>query len=178
MFTREQLQALSSIDDIAKLSPRDFEWFTKFLLEKKGHTGVFVTEKHGELNGDGGVDVRSFVNGKKVYTQCKKWSPSFKGTFRGFLPVRVIRELGGCMLRDKVSEGLIVTTLSFEGLDRKEAGLMNIHLIGREEIVKEMQLVNSRFRERQKLRISTVLWRILSGIGKMLLLGIREIFIG
>jgi HJR/Mrr/RecB family endonuclease len=176
VFTREQLQALSSIDDIAKLSPRDFEWFTKFLLEKKGHTGVFVTEKHGELNGDGGVDVRSFVNGKKVYTQCKKWSPSFKGTFRGFLPVRVIRELGGCMLRDKVTDGLIVTTLSFESLDRKEAALMNVQLIGREEIVAEMQLINPNFGKRAHLRITTIIWRILFGIVRIFILGIRELF--
>ncbi len=164
MFTDKRFQKLRSIDDIATLDPRDFEWFTKFLLEKKGHVGVWVTQKHGKLNGDGGVDVESSFNGIKVYTQCKRWRSTFRGTFKGFLPVRVIRELGGCMLRDKVTKGIVVTTLNFEGLDRSEAAKMNIDLIGREEIVTEMLRINPKFRSGSRLGSFTIFRQLLLAI--------------
>jgi HJR/Mrr/RecB family endonuclease len=164
MFTEKKFERLRSIDDIATLSPLDFEWFTKFLLEKKGHTGVWVTQKRGKLKGDGGVDVQSIMNGVKVYTQCKRWHSSFRGTFKGYLPVRVVRELGGCMLRDKVTKGIVVTTLHCEGLDRSEAGKMDIELIGREEIVKEMLRINPKFRKHARLRLLTLLRQLFLAI--------------
>lgn len=169
MFTEKMFQKLRGIDDIATLHPRDFEWFTKFLLEKKGHAGVWVTQKHGKLHGDGGIDVESLLNGIKVYTQCKRWRSTFRGTFKGYLPVRVIRELGGCMLRDKVTKGIVVTTLTFEGLDRGEAAKMNIELIGREEIVQEMLRINPKFRQRSRLHLLTILRQLFLAVRWLLI---------
>ncbi len=164
MFTMKKFDALKSIDQIATLHPQDFEWFTKFLLEKKGHSAVRVTQKRGALNGDGGVDVESFFDGKRIYTQCKRWRPSFRGTFKGFLPIRVVRELGGCMLRDAVPRGIVVTTLRYESLGKKEAAAMQIELIGRDEIVSEMQRINPKFRKRSRLTFFTVIRQIFSAL--------------
>ncbi len=145
MFKNGRLESLTSMSEIMGMSWKDFEWFTKFFLEKRGHHSVFVTKKHGALGGDGGVDVESFRDGKMNYTQCKRWNPSFRGTFKGLLPVRVIRELGGCMLRDNVQQGIIMTTLCYESLDLLEAKKMNIELIGRNEIIKAMKEMNPKF---------------------------------
>lgn len=169
MFTDKRFQQLRTIDHIATLSPRDFEWFTKYLLERMGHTGVWVTQKHGKFRGDGGVDVESDLHGTKVYTQCKRWRSTFRGTFRGYLPIRVIRELGGCMLRDGVKKGIVVTTLAFEGLDREEAPKMSIQLIGREEIVSEMMRINPKFRKHARLSFLTIIRQILSALRWLLI---------
>lgn len=164
MFTVEQFNTLTSIDQIATLHPKDFEWFTKFFLEKKGHSSVWVRGSHNTSHGDGGVDVESIVNSQKVYTQCKRWHPNFRRTFKGYLPVAVIRELGGCMWRDKVGQGIIVTTLNFESRDKAEATKMNIELIGRNEIVEFMQVINPGFGKRTRLTFLAVLFRLIKAI--------------
>lgn len=169
MFTREQFTSLRKIDQIDSLSWKDFEYFSKFLLESRGHQSVFVTKKHGKLGGDRGVDLVSNLNGQDVLSQCKKWSESFRGTFKGFIPVRVVRELGGCMLRESVHRGAIITTLEFEYLDKMEAEKMNIELIGRQEIVQSMIKVNPEFNKKSKF----TLW----SMTKFILLNILRVFV-
>jgi hypothetical protein len=58
----------------------------------------------------------------------------------------VIRELGGCMLRDGVKKGIVIATLKCEKRDREEAKKMNIELICENEIAEKMRTINPMFR--------------------------------
>ena len=174
MFRSEQLEKLNSMSEIASLYWKDFEWFTKFFLEKRGHTNVLVTKKHGKLGGDGGVDVTSVFQGEKFHTQCKRWNPSFKGTFKGLLPVHVVRELGGCMLRDDVHRGIVMTTLRYESLDLSEATKMKIELIGRDEILNAMKEINPYF---EKLTLRRLLRMPLNILRWIFVLFVDALFI-
>lgn len=176
MFTREDFRSISTLDQITTLHPKDFEWFCKFLLEQRGHTGVLVTQKHGKYRGDGGVDTISVANGEKVYGQCKRWNPNFWGCFNGRLPVRVIRELGGCMLRDRVKKGVMLTTLDYDGTDKREAAQMNIELIGRQEIASTMKTLIPTFRAGKRFSVLRIIGKLIVVILKILMRGIAELF--
>jgi restriction endonuclease Mrr len=124
------------------MNGRDFEWFAKYFFENFGYQRTHITEKHGELQGDGGVDVIMYKDLEKIYVQCKRWSRGFHDIF---LPLAVIRELGGCMLRDNVKKGMVFTTLMLDEHGKREAGLMNIELYGLREIVEKMKSINPDF---------------------------------
>lgn len=176
MFTKGDFQSLKALDQIMVMPSRDFEWFSKFLLEHLGHTGVQVTQKHGLYYGDGGVDTVSHLNGEKFYGQCKRWHPNFRGCFNGKLPVRIIRELGGCMLRDGVRRGIIITTLEYDETDKSEAEKMHIALIGKHEISSEMKMILPSFRERQRYSFLRIMGLLVLWPFKLLFGMIRAVF--
>jgi restriction endonuclease Mrr len=171
MFKQEDFQRLRGIDQIENMKWKDFEWFSKFFLEARGHKSVFVTKKSGEYQGDRGIDTVSEFNGEKFYSQCKRWSPTFRGTFKGQLPVRVIRELGGCMLRDKVNRGVFFTTLTYDETARKEAQQMNIELFGKHEIAEAMHALNPKFRTKPRFKALRFIWRIIVGFLRLVIYG-------
>jgi len=167
MFLKEDLIKLRNLADIEAITPRDFEWFSKFLFEHLGFASVFVTKKHGELEGDGGIDLTMFQNKEKIYVQCKKWRFGFKDSI---LPVHVIRELGGCMLRDKVHRGVVITTLEIDPLGEREAQQMNIELIGKLELIKYMVTINPIFNQHKQIGIFRHLLNLLVSIFKFIFL--------
>lgn len=141
MFTKEDFAKLKSMADVDKLSPQDFEWFCKFFLEHIGYTQILVTQKYGDRHADGGVDIICSLEGKKVYVQCKKWHFGFNG----YMKIAPVRELGGCMLRDKISQGIFIGTLGYDQGTLKEAEKMNIRLIDATYIADQMRLLNPKF---------------------------------
>lgn len=146
MFTKQDIQKLTSYEDIKKLHPKDFEWFSKYLLEEIGYSSVFVTP----YNADQGIDLYASYNGKDFLGQCKRWNKGYKGV----LPVKELRELGGCMLRDGYKNGVFITTLPFDATDKREAKKMNIELIGKQEICKYMSIKNTKFNSRSSTKNS------------------------
>lgn len=142
MFTRENLSELQNIGQLLTMDWSDFEWFSKYFFEHLGYERTHVREKHGELAGDGGVDVEMFSNNEKIYVQCKRWNFGFNETI---LPIRIIRELGGCMLRDRVNRGIVMTTLGLDETCKREAQLMNIELYGLMQIAEKMKMINPNF---------------------------------
>ncbi|MDD4918995.1 MAG: restriction endonuclease [candidate division Zixibacteria bacterium] len=142
-FRERDLRSLRSIDDIRALHALRFEWLCKFLLPYLGYRSLFVTRKHGTFQSDGGIDIKGKFAGEDVLIQCKRWN---KGR-NGFLPASVIRELGGCMARDKIRRGAVVATLRFSRRDRQEAERLRIELIGTEEIVATMKRIRPGFRD-------------------------------
>ncbi len=148
---------------VQRVSPNDFEYFGKFFLESMGCTQVFVTTKRGPLGGDGGVDITCVKDGKKTLVQCKKW----RFGFRGSMPIAIIRELGGCMLRDKAPRGIVFSTLPYDALCRKEALAMGIDLIGPAEILAHMHKIRPGFRANESLLARLFrLFRMLIGLEK------------
>ena len=142
MFTRENLIQLQSTRELETLDWSDFEWFSKYFFEHLGYERAHVTGKHGEFDGDGGIDVEMYKDNEKIYVQCKRWNVGFNGRI---LPLHVIRELGGCLLRDGVKKGVVITTLDLDDSGKKEAKLMNIDLYGLAEITQNMKLINPKF---------------------------------
>lgn len=163
MFKKPDFDRLKSMAQIQTISPFDFEYFGKFFLESMGYTGAFVSEKRGALGGDGGIDITCVKGGKKTLVQCKKW----RFGFRGSIPIAVIRELGGCMLRDKAPRGIVFSTLGFDTLCRNEALKMGIDLIGPAEILLHMQKIHPGFRSTESLWARLLrLLRMLLGLEK------------
>lgn len=142
MFERKDLLHLRSTEELKHMSGNDFEWFAKYFFEHLGYQGTHRTEKHGALQGDDGVDVEMYKDTEKIYVQCKRHRNGFHGVY---LPLHVIRELGGCMLRDKVKKGIVFTTLMLDEHGKREAGLMNIELYGLKEIVEKMKFISPHF---------------------------------
>lgn len=148
MFQRESLLLLCNTAQLKEMDWKDFEWFSKYFFEYFGYERTHVTGKHGEFDGDGGIDVEMYKGNEKFYVQCKRWHVGFKGTI---LPLHVIRELGGCLLRDRVKKGVVITTLDIDESGKKEAKLMNIELYGLTEIIEKMKIVNPEFDSLKKI---------------------------
>lgn len=148
MFKREDLSRIQNTARLEAMEWKDFEWFSKYFFEYLGYERTHVTGKHGEFNGDGGVDIEMYKDNEKIYVQCKRWSWGFKGPT---LPVHIVRELGGCLLRDGVKKGIVITTLDIDETDRREAQKMNIELIGLSQIVEIMSQLNPEFNKVMKI---------------------------
>lgn len=140
-FTEQDLSRITNIGEIRSMHPRRFEWFCKFFLPYLGYQKLFVTRKHGSYEADAGIDLYATFAGDKALIQCKRWNDGFKH----FIPVDVIRALGGCMLRERIPRGAVVATLRFSSIDFREAEKMNIELIGTREIVRTMKRINPHF---------------------------------
>ncbi len=161
MFTRENLFQLQNTAQLLTMDWSDFEWFSKYFFEHFGFQKTHVTTKHGEFDGDGGIDVEMYDGEGKIYVQCKRWTVGFNGTI---LPLHVVRELGGCMLRDGVRKGVVMTTLDIDESCKREARLMNIDLYGLAEIAQSMKIINPEFDvEMKKKKVGfwhRVLWLV------------------
>lgn len=142
MFTRENLLELQNAGQLLTMDWKDFEYFSKYFFEHFGYQKTLVTRKHGEFDGDGGIDVEMYDDEGKIYVQCKRWTVGFNGTI---LPLHVVRELGGVMLRDGVKKGIVMTTLDIDESCKREAKLMKIELYGLAEIAEKMKLINPEF---------------------------------
>lgn len=141
MITNTNFPQIASYEYITNLTPAEFEYFTKHLLEHLGYSNVHVTRKHGANQADAGIDCIGYKDNQKVLVQAKKWNKGYKD----LLPLHVIRELGGCMLRDKVTHGVITTTLNIDSLGKAEADAMGILLVGKERIIEVMKSINPKF---------------------------------
>lgn len=89
---------LLKIDDLLKLTPIEFEkWTKKHIFEKEGWE-VSETKK----TGDGGIDLVLWKNEEKSIAQCKR--------FRETVGEPMLRDFYGTMMSEGVSRGFFVTT--------------------------------------------------------------------
>jgi hypothetical protein len=88
--------------------------------------------------------------------------------------VRVIRELGGCMLRDGVIKGTFLTTLTYDETAKREAQMMNIKLYGLHEIADAMRALNPKFRTKARFKNLRMFWRIVAGTLRLIIYGYEE----
>jgi len=147
MLTKQDFLRIRGIEEVKELTPREFEYFSKFLLEYLGYKKVRVTPKKGYYGSDGGIDVVCEYENQKVHVQSKKWNiASHK---RDYVPVKEIRELGGCMYRDKVKKGVFISTLQFHQKAKKEAKQMNIELIDDSDIEKVLHIMHPKPKQQE-----------------------------
>ncbi len=164
MFTRENFLQICSAADLRDMDWKDFEWFSKYFFEYFGYERTHVTGKHGEFDGDGGIDIEMYKNNEKIYVQCKRWHVGFRGTI---LPLHVIRELGGCLLRDNVKKGIVITTLNLDESGKKEAKFMNIELYGLAEIIEKMKMIHPEFDAQKKIGFLRKIFLIMKAIYRL-----------
>ncbi|MDO8468162.1 MAG: restriction endonuclease [Candidatus Peribacter sp.] len=144
------------------LSPKAFEYFSKYLLETMGYEHVQVSPKHGAFNADGGIDLYAQRNGNLVVGQCKHHSErSGRG---GYMKFEYVQALGGAMLKAGAQEGVFVSTLPFSRTSKDYAASVNMRLIGPEEINDVMAQSPEGF-SRGKWRVSYGLHRVAKFLG-------------
>lgn len=94
--------------DLQALSGEQFQEVVQELVARMG----FVPEKAQPSN-DGGIDIWAYsdqaLNSGHYLIQCKRWSST--------VPVEIVRELYGTLLREKADGGILITTsdISSEG---------------------------------------------------------------
>lgn len=161
MFTRDRFLRLKRFGQIRTLSPEEFEWFGKFLLESLGYDNVTVTGNgdKGKDRGDGGIDLTGTFHGQKFYGECKRWKRGLNGT--DILPIAIVRSLGGVMMRDGIKRGVVITTLRPDHSCISEGGRMGIGILGIDEIVTAMQKINPSFKG-EKLTVLGKVWRTIA----------------
>jgi restriction endonuclease Mrr len=110
---------LTSIDNLLKLSPIDFErWVRHHVFEKEGWV---VSETR--TTGDGGIDLVLNRKGERSIAQCKR--------FKQIVGEPPMRDFYGTMMSEGVSRGYFVTTGLFSLPALKFAGNKPIELIDR-----------------------------------------------
>ena len=111
-----------------------FEALVGEVFRSKGYR---VLENAGD-GADGGVDLRLWKNGKKVYVQCKQWKSRNIG-------VKPVRELYGVMAAKHADEGIVVTYGGFTKEARSFARDKPLQLIDGERLsrlIREAQQVH------------------------------------
>lgn len=65
----KRYSSISSLEDMHRMSPRDFELFIEFILKRKWFSAM---ARKGTR--DGGIDIDAKKNGRKYIVQCKRYS--------------------------------------------------------------------------------------------------------
>lgn len=112
-----------------------FEVYCGNLLKTMGYNNVQVTE----LVGDGGKDIIAYKDGEKYYIECKLWDWTIENNSVGR---PVAQKLVGAMVKDKVKNGIIITTSYFtnEAIEyAKNIPDITLELIDGDKLVKLIQ---------------------------------------
>jgi hypothetical protein len=113
----------SSVEDLRRLSPTDFENMVAELYAGMGHKATRTG-----ATGDHGVDlVIQTSNGEKWIVQCKRW--------RGQVGEPVVRDFYGVMHHEKADQGAVITTGKFTGQARDWAKGKPINLVEGDEFL-------------------------------------------
>lgn len=122
------------LEQMQKLSPKDFEYLCQRLLRESGFVQVEVTGR----SGDGGIDGKGIIKiaglmSFHVIFQCKRYV--------GSVSSQQVRDFRGAMA-GRSTQGLIITTGAFTRDARQEAtrdGAPPVDLIDGEELVQKMK---------------------------------------
>lgn len=112
-------------ESVRRLSWQQFETLVGEIFRKRGYR-VLENPDDGP---DGGVDLRLWKDGKKVYVQCKHWKNRNVG-------VKTVRELYGVMTAKKADEGIVVSSGGFTREAREFARKKPLSLIDGRELEK------------------------------------------
>ncbi len=105
------------LDELFEISPKEFEHYVAGLFRQKGY-GVMVRGR----SGDHGVDLELTGAGyKKAIVQCKR--------YRDTVGEKIIRDLYGTLLHERVSRAFLVTTADISDAARHWANGKPITLI-------------------------------------------------
>ncbi len=112
-----------SLEELFELSPKGFEHYVADLFRQKGYK-VTVRGR----SGDHGVDLELIGDGyKKAIVQCKR--------YRDTVGEKIIRDLYGTLLHERVSRAFLVTTADISSAARRWAEGKPITLVDGQTLV-------------------------------------------
>ncbi len=124
LLNKNLLKNTKSIEDIKKLSWKEFEDIIETYYREKGYEVIHT----GYNSADGGIDLIAKKENEKVIIQCKHWK-AYK------VDVKVIREIYGLMVDEKASKAVVITSGDFTEPAKEFAYGKPIELINREKLV-------------------------------------------
>lgn len=133
------LLQIKTKQQILELLDWQFESFTEALLPYMGYSRVQKTKKFGKYHSDHGIDIIAYKQDQKIIGQCKLLHTC---NSYHYTPTHFIRDLGGCMLRDNVQEGVFISTIPYSNTGKKEAKSMNIKLLDLSDLCKTMRAIH------------------------------------
>jgi restriction system protein len=129
---REQYRKSLSLDkiiqEVDRMSSREFEFFCAKLFELQGYRAKVT-----KATGDGGKDVILWKGNNKYYVECKHFNRN------GKVSRPIANKLYGTMCADGVHKGFIVTTGSCTKECREWCRKTGIKIISHDELVGEIQ---------------------------------------
>lgn len=127
-----------SLDELYEMDPILFEKYVAQLFQRRGYR-----VKHRGRAGDMGVDLElTNGNGRRAIVQCKR--------YRNTVGPKVIRELYGTLIHEKVAHGFLVTTGNISKAAREWAKGKPLTLIDGKmlvQVVSKLELEQSQVRE-------------------------------
>jgi hypothetical protein len=123
----ERFTRLEDIEEILKLSPKDFEQMMAKLLSARGCKDVQVVGKRGDLAVD--ITARDSA-GRSMVVQCKRWAPTHK---IGSLDIQHF--IGMAHVHHHAERMLFVTTSDYTADARTLAKQHNIQLMNGMDVV-------------------------------------------
>lgn len=142
--------------DVLALRRADFERFCAHLLEELGYERVRIVEDAERRRTGGGVHITCQRHAKPVAVLCvKRRLRSMRS-----VGVRAVRELGGCMLRDGATHGVILSVLPFAAPARTEAKAMGIETWDTTDISRLLHVMNPSFSRSERGRLMGLVRRI------------------
>lgn len=130
-FVRRKFDQQRGLEDIRKLSWRQFESIVGEAFRRRGYVAI-----ENAIDGaDGGVDLVLHRDGRKFYVQCKQWKTLSVG-------VKPIRELFGVISARGAAGGFFVTSGAYTREARefaKECGIELIDGTALEQMIEEVR---------------------------------------
>ncbi len=123
LFIKKRYNSVKELDDIRKLSWREFESIVGEAFRRRGYSVL----ENAVDGADGGVDLLLRKSGEKFYVQCKHWKQTKVG-------VKPIRELYGVITAGDAAGGFFVASGEYTQDARDFAKKAGIDLIGGEQL--------------------------------------------
>lgn len=125
LLNKNLLKSTKSIEDIKKLSWKEFEDVIEAYYRERGYEVIHT----GYDSADGGIDLIAKKENEKIIIQCKHWK-AYK------VDVKVIREMYGLMVTEKASKAIIITSGDFTEPAKEFIHDKPIELIDGEKLIK------------------------------------------
>lgn len=133
LFKRNKI-IKSGINEIDKMSGKDFEFYLKHLFEKLGYKAVHIGHSYSGHRGDFGGDLIIEKDGIKTVIQAK--------CYNGLVGIDAVREVMGAMKYYQCQRAMVVTNSSYTDEAITMAQSADVELWGRNKLIEKISSLN------------------------------------
>lgn len=123
--------ASAQLDTIDKMSGKEFEQYTAFLLRKLEFNGIRMTKAFG----DQGIDVIASKNGCKHGIQCKRWKNKVGN--------KAVQEVYAGIGYYSLDKAIVLTNSYFTESAKQLAAKLDVELWDRSKLIKMIETVHT-----------------------------------